>query len=595
MADTVIKRMSRPMPTPRDDGSSAEATAVSRIRRAADTDTDDDDVAVAPLQSIVAPTAKITRLARGNAIAAARPPSAPGGLQEGQAAAVKIFRSAAPSTVSSAAGPDGGPLDTGTESKIRSAGSGKPLDDALRSRIEPAFGADFSDVRIHTNSKIAPVIGAKAFTVGNHVHFADHEYDPASKGGQHVLAHELSHVVQQGGAARREPTIRRLGSAMNLMDIDAGYDLEQTTQRADLVGAITGMADVISRMKVCMDAINAAPDGDAAALTAAKERLRVVPAQSAARMSAADLADMLDSMNKIITQMVPMDKATAYAKVSGIYTNQLTKARREDVVIADDGTLDAAALAARLVVYDLTPDAQAKSTVTVSGGKLKRSATYATPNADVDTSASVTHHSGNGWEIFVVSPSGELHMASHKIGKFHHSSLLGGGTVSMAGELKVAGGVIDTMTNKSGHYSPSAEAFAHFLKTIYQQGMLLTFKVAGFGVPPGQTAGQWLTSLDTAEDAGTTGAGTKQPERLDVQTAWESYVADGKDPMKFFTDPAPGGLGWRVGAGSFEKPIGAGWVKVTHVEAREALETKWGPAKKKVRKKSGGAENFRWV
>ena len=65
------------------------------------------------------------------------------------------------------------------------------------------FGADFSSVRVHhgpTAYKAAQSVGARAFTVGNHIVFGDGEYRPDSTVGQHLLAHELAHVVQQGFA-----------------------------------------------------------------------------------------------------------------------------------------------------------------------------------------------------------------------------------------------------------------------------------------------------------------------------------------------------------------------------------------------------------
>lgn len=84
--------------------------------------------------------------------------------------------------------------------------SGKPLDAATRGFFEPRFGRDFSDVRIHTNTKAtesAQSVSARAYTVGNNIAFNDGEYSPQSTAGQRLLAHELTHVVQQsqGGQA----------------------------------------------------------------------------------------------------------------------------------------------------------------------------------------------------------------------------------------------------------------------------------------------------------------------------------------------------------------------------------------------------------
>lgn len=82
-------------------------------------------------------------------------------------------------------------------------GGGAPLDTASRSYFEPRFGHDFGNVRIHDGPQAATAaasIQARAFTLGHDVVFAAAEHDPGSESGRHLLAHELTHVVQQSGA-----------------------------------------------------------------------------------------------------------------------------------------------------------------------------------------------------------------------------------------------------------------------------------------------------------------------------------------------------------------------------------------------------------
>jgi hypothetical protein len=77
--------------------------------------------------------------------------------------------------------------------------------------MERAFGSDFDGVRIHTGSHAPELndrIQAKAFTVGNDIYFRDGAPDTGSAGGQHLLAHELTHTIQQGENARRSPAER---------------------------------------------------------------------------------------------------------------------------------------------------------------------------------------------------------------------------------------------------------------------------------------------------------------------------------------------------------------------------------------------------
>lgn len=95
-------------------------------------------------------------------------------------------------------GPAGGALDGELASRIL-ASSGTPMAPDVQGRMSDAFGADFSAVRIH-RSEIAPALSARAFTIGADVHFAPGTYRPATSTGQELLAHELSHVVQQTGA-----------------------------------------------------------------------------------------------------------------------------------------------------------------------------------------------------------------------------------------------------------------------------------------------------------------------------------------------------------------------------------------------------------
>lgn len=80
---------------------------------------------------------------------------------------------------------------------------GQPLDAGTRAFMEPRFGHDFSQVRVHTNARAAEsarAVNALAYTVGRDVVFQEGIYEPETGEGRRLLAHELTHVVQQGGA-----------------------------------------------------------------------------------------------------------------------------------------------------------------------------------------------------------------------------------------------------------------------------------------------------------------------------------------------------------------------------------------------------------
>jgi hypothetical protein len=100
------------------------------------------------------------------------------------------------------------------EASINQArGGGQAIADNIREPMEVAFGADFSGVKVHTDGQSDQLnrsIQARAFTTGQDVFFRQGEYNPGSRSGQELLAHELTHVVQQnGGAVQRSVVIQR--------------------------------------------------------------------------------------------------------------------------------------------------------------------------------------------------------------------------------------------------------------------------------------------------------------------------------------------------------------------------------------------------
>ena len=108
---------------------------------------------------------------------------------------------------------------------------GRPLDDLARAQLEPRFGADFSTVRVHTDSTAeasADSLGAHAFTTGEHIAFGPGAYAPDTSRGMWVLAHELAHVVQQragvddAGEASERLADRAAGGAQALAPAKRG-------------------------------------------------------------------------------------------------------------------------------------------------------------------------------------------------------------------------------------------------------------------------------------------------------------------------------------------------------------------------------------
>lgn len=91
-----------------------------------------------------------------------------------------------------------------TENQIESMrGGGQALPDSAREFLEPRFGQDFSSVNVHTGAEADSLnrsLDARAFATGNDIFFRSGEYNPDTSDGRELLAHELTHVVQQGAS-----------------------------------------------------------------------------------------------------------------------------------------------------------------------------------------------------------------------------------------------------------------------------------------------------------------------------------------------------------------------------------------------------------
>lgn len=108
------------------------------------------------------------------------------------------------------AGAAGGVASPQLEERVRAAATGgNPLVPALRQTFEPRFRADFGAVRLHTDAKaaaLATALGARAFTFGHHIFFNTGQYQPQNPEGLELLAHELTHTIQQQAVIQRAVT-----------------------------------------------------------------------------------------------------------------------------------------------------------------------------------------------------------------------------------------------------------------------------------------------------------------------------------------------------------------------------------------------------
>lgn len=137
--------------------------------------------------------------------------------KEAESAAKKVMRMAQPPSVARFAGSiqrkgDGQPaVSAGAAAEIRSSmAGGSPLPPGVRGFMEPRFRADFSNVKVHTGEKAARLsagLNAQAFTVGNHVFFGRDRFRPESGEGRELIAHELTHTIQQGSVIQRSEDV----------------------------------------------------------------------------------------------------------------------------------------------------------------------------------------------------------------------------------------------------------------------------------------------------------------------------------------------------------------------------------------------------
>ncbi|MCG9968442.1 DUF4157 domain-containing protein [Pelotomaculum terephthalicicum JT] len=131
----------------------------------------------------------------------------PGTVQRQEEEEEELQMQAEPGVVQRQETGAGGVAKPGIEMAIRQArGGGQAIESQLQRKMGNAFGTSFRDVKIYTDTRsdlLNRSLGARAFTTGRDIFFRQGEYNPGSNSGQKLLAHELTHVVQQSGTALR--------------------------------------------------------------------------------------------------------------------------------------------------------------------------------------------------------------------------------------------------------------------------------------------------------------------------------------------------------------------------------------------------------
>jgi hypothetical protein len=174
------------------------------------------------------------------------------------------------------------------------------------------------------------------------------------------------------------------------------------------------------------------------------------------------------------------DSPEVQERLKAEWQRQIDWLRREEVVIADDGTIDWSQFGGgrRTVEYTHDKTQQMGSQVHFGGGLLWHDTGNTIP---LDTGPMVTHFSGPGYGIYVMGPEGDFHVGSHKVGRYHHSSLLAGGNTAGAGEVKAEAGRVKFLSNKSGHYRPTDTQMRQVLHLFEKRGIGLDFEIKLMG------------------------------------------------------------------------------------------------------------------
>ena len=153
------------------------------------------------------------------------------------------------------------------DANVIPAGSpGQSLDPGTRAFMEPRFGSDFSDVRVHTDSlaaQSADALAANAYTAGRDIYFAAGKYSPSSSEGRHLLAHELTHTVQQESngfavAPSRDGEVM-VGDAAGLLELEA-ESAANVVARGGTATIAAGNPTIVQRQQVAEPSLDGLPD-----------------------------------------------------------------------------------------------------------------------------------------------------------------------------------------------------------------------------------------------------------------------------------------------------------------------------------------------
>jgi hypothetical protein len=176
-------------------------------------------------------------------------------------------------------GMEGGEVGPELEQSIeRSRGKGQALPENLRRSMEGPFGEDFSGVRVHTDAQAHDLndsVSARAFTTGQDIFFRKGEYNPGSDGGKQILAHELTHVVQQV----QKPLHRHTDYPNPLESSGIHRSPLLKSSSAPTIRRGVDEAKAVTDLRVLLPEGNSSGAGLVSALAATSDSIRQLPTQ----------------------------------------------------------------------------------------------------------------------------------------------------------------------------------------------------------------------------------------------------------------------------------------------------------------------------
>ncbi|MGE5380588.1 MAG: DUF4157 domain-containing protein, partial [Methylocystaceae bacterium] len=414
----------------------------------------------------------------------------------------------------------------GLEHHLKSSQSGgEPLPDTMRALMETQFNKDFSQVRVHTDNQAGQFnqgLGAEAFTHGHHIYMAQGRYQPGSNAGRQLLAHELTHVVQQGGNSQgKQPS-----SAVqcNRHHLPASLTKNEDDEKRLLNNAAPNTAltnsahSPISFSRV--DSFGARPNLQPSAANAPKPWNVTRPSapQAAKPQNQGGLINPASILNPVIPKPAapqrlgnkkadaryekpaplpkpgklmqsasyhpnPHDKHRDIAPVLGMsrlnpaYAPTLTLPKRAEYETETqaNGYWSTDASNPNPTYYQ-PQDKPNPYALEVSGGKIRHQG-----GEVLDTQGAVPGFLKDKFNrhMFTMGSKGDLYSADvtkeKRIhGRVHHTTMSGGQEQAAAGELRVNQGKLEAVSDGSGHYQPGTAMTYQALKNFETRGVDLS-------------------------------------------------------------------------------------------------------------------------